>query len=98
MKKLNIEAVKVYFAQGGEECPFCGGTNLEGSSFDVEEGTTAQDMFCVDCEKEWVDRQRSPIRGRISSRMRMSRVLCWAPWPTSGRNSAPLVIRDDLKT
>jgi len=54
-KELTIEAVKLYFANNGSECPFCGGTDLQGSSFDVEGGATRQEIFCPDCEEEWTD-------------------------------------------
>lgn len=50
-RKTNEE----YVAVGGNECPYCGGTDLYGDSFDMERSTVSQKIFCHDCEAEWAD-------------------------------------------
>ena len=56
--KSNAEAVKVYIANDGQNCLFCGEANPEGSSFDVRDGAARQEMSCNYCEEEWVDSYR----------------------------------------
>lgn len=53
--ELNIEAVKLYIAEEGENCPFCGESSPEGSSFDIVDGAARQEMTCTACEVEWTD-------------------------------------------
>ena len=36
-------------------CPHCDGENLEGGPLTAEDNGAWQEMFCADCESEWVD-------------------------------------------
>lgn len=44
-----------YIKRGGNECPRCGSSNLEGSSWDADGRFAWQEVVCCDCEHEWVD-------------------------------------------
>jgi formate dehydrogenase maturation protein FdhE len=46
------EYVEVH--QGGI-CPFCRGTEYEGDSFDLEDGTAIQRLHCNECDSTWYD-------------------------------------------
>ena len=46
---------KTYLAQGGVNCPFCGSSEIEGEGFDYEGEHIFQDIYCIDCRKEWTD-------------------------------------------
>lgn len=39
----------------GARCPFCGSSELEGGSFNVDSGSASQEMSCLACDKEWHD-------------------------------------------
>jgi hypothetical protein len=36
-------------------CPFCGSTDIEGGNFDVDDGLSIQKVYCLECDKEWLD-------------------------------------------
>lgn len=36
-------------------CPFCNSQNLEWDNIDVEGIVAKQEVWCLDCEKEWYD-------------------------------------------
>jgi len=44
-----------YIKNKGTKCPFCGSEDIEGDSFDVNEGKASQEMSCLDCEESWYD-------------------------------------------
>jgi transposase-like protein len=44
-----------YVQNGGVKCPFCGSTNIEGHSVDIDQGAASQAINCLDCGKEWSD-------------------------------------------
>ena len=47
--------VTAYLANQGAHCPGCGGTNFEGSSFDVDGGGCRQEVTCLECYTTWID-------------------------------------------
>lgn len=39
-----------------DKCPYCGSTDPEGSSVDIEgDRKVTQEMFCPDCYEEWTN-------------------------------------------
>lgn len=36
-------------------CPFCGSGDIEGNEISIDEGTATQLVYCLECEKEWID-------------------------------------------
>lgn len=52
---LSEDQIKKYLKQGGVNCPYCGSSNIEGDSFDVDAGNVYQDIRCLECDKEWCD-------------------------------------------
>lgn len=44
---------KRYVAGGGTHCPYCGSDQIEGQSFDVEDGKVYQEVVCVVCSAQW---------------------------------------------
>lgn len=46
---------KQYVKKGGNCCPFCGSTNIEGEGVDVQEGSAQQEVTCQDCFASWFD-------------------------------------------
>ena len=40
---------------GRPRCPFCGSSQIEGSSIDVDAGNAHQEMSCTNCDSEWWD-------------------------------------------
>ena len=54
-KEAEPEIEERYVAAGGTICPFCGSSNIEGGSFEINAGYAAQDVVCLKCEREWQD-------------------------------------------
>ena len=54
-KEAEPEIEERYVAAGGTICPFCGSSNIEGGSFEINAGYAAQDVVCLACEREWQD-------------------------------------------
>lgn len=44
-----------YVECGGQNCPFCGSTDLTGDSIHVEAGKAFQEMGCNECDRSWQD-------------------------------------------
>jgi transposase-like protein len=44
-----------YVKKGGNCCPFCRSTNIEGEGVDVNEGGASQECTCQDCNASWYD-------------------------------------------
>lgn len=38
-----------------DHCPFCGSTDIEGDSIEVDMKSTLQDIKCLDCDAQWQD-------------------------------------------
>lgn len=38
-----------------QSCPFCGATDIEGGSIDVDGGYCSQRVHCVSCRRHWLD-------------------------------------------
>lgn len=36
-------------------CPFCKSDEIEGTEVNMEVGECSQDMFCIECEREWTN-------------------------------------------
>ena len=54
-KYLSREKIDEYTWSGGARCPYCGETNIEGSSIDINSGVATQGMSCPDCGRTWDD-------------------------------------------
>ena len=52
---LTEEARQQYVQDGGVHCPYCGSADIEGSSLEVDGGSTIQKIYCLDCDREWTD-------------------------------------------
>lgn len=50
MAKSNEE----YLADSNS-CPFCGSSDVEGDSFDVDAGGVWQPIVCTTCNRKWND-------------------------------------------
>jgi transposase-like protein len=44
-----------YAAAGGNCCPYCRSTQVEGGSIDVDGPRASQRVWCLDCDEEWTD-------------------------------------------
>ncbi len=56
MKAPTQEQVRVYINEGhGHNCPFCGSDQISGGDTDQEAGCITQEVWCNDCQAEWVD-------------------------------------------
>lgn len=44
-----------YIEAGGVCCPFCGSSDIEGQSVEVDAGRATQSMGCLACHREWTD-------------------------------------------
>lgn len=44
-----------YTATGGNQCPHCHSTNVQGGRFDVESNVAWRDVECGDCNETWCD-------------------------------------------
>ena len=44
-----------HIASGGILCPFCGSSDIEGGSVELDAGYATQDVVCLKCEREWQD-------------------------------------------
>jgi hypothetical protein len=45
-----------YAKNGGEKCPHCGSSDLEGwGSFEIDNGTVWQSVHCGSCNESWND-------------------------------------------
>lgn len=44
-----------YVKKGGNCCPFCRSTNIEGDGVDVKEGGSSQEVTCQNCNASWYD-------------------------------------------
>lgn len=53
--RLTREQEAKYIAERGVCCPFCSSGNLEGDSFEIDNGIAPQAITCTDCRKEWTD-------------------------------------------
>lgn len=47
--------VAEYVALGGVRCPKCGSEDIQGGSFNHEDGEVSQGVGCLVCGAEWVD-------------------------------------------
>lgn len=56
MKTFGKDQIKAYVAGQGRTCPFCGSTMIEGNDFETGAGEAEQEMCCLDCHGEWIDR------------------------------------------
>jgi len=52
---LTQEQKKGYIRSRGARCPYCKSTDIEGSSVEIDAGGATQEIFCNNCDKEWVD-------------------------------------------
>ena len=52
---LTEKQKKAYIEGGGVCCPFCGGSDIEGQSIEVDAGQATQSMGCLTCDREWTD-------------------------------------------
>jgi hypothetical protein len=46
---------KEYIEKGGNSCPFCGSTAIDGNGVEIEKGKAFQPCSCNRCGKEWTD-------------------------------------------
>ena len=44
-----------YIQSGGVCCPYCGSDQIEGDSYDHQEGCVTQEICCLSCDKSWTD-------------------------------------------
>ena len=49
------DKVEEYIEEGGCTCLYCGSTNLDGGSIDIDAGLAWQPVYCNDCGSEWQD-------------------------------------------
>ena len=54
-RKLTVNEAKNYVKKGGASCPHCGSGDIEGGSFDMDEGQVSQDLSCNACNGAWRD-------------------------------------------
>jgi hypothetical protein len=54
-KPLTPEKKREYVRNRSGNCPYCGGTNFDGGSFDMSGTSVAQHITCLDCKREWDD-------------------------------------------
>lgn len=52
---LTPEVVRDYIAGHGSHCPYCGGSEIEGDSVNIEAGCAWQGITCLECEQTWQD-------------------------------------------
>lgn len=55
MYALTPEQRSKYVNVGGSHCPYCGGTEVEGGSIDVEGASVSQRVCCLNCACRWYD-------------------------------------------
>ena len=53
--RLTPEQKKAYVEKGGQYCPYCGSTNIEGGRFDAEWKEAWSEVSCADCDRTWTD-------------------------------------------
>lgn len=58
MTKLTPEQKKEYVENGGQHCPYCGSTAIEGGKFDAEWKEAWSEVSCPDCGRTWQDEYR----------------------------------------
>lgn len=46
---------KAYVEGGAGSCPFCDSHSITGGSFDMQDNTVWQNVWCADCGGEWQD-------------------------------------------
>ena len=46
---------KEYVQSGGCRCPFCGSQDIEGGDREIDDGVAQQEMYCTECDGEWID-------------------------------------------
>ncbi len=46
---------KQYIKNGGDRCPHCGSTSIEGGHFEVNHAGAWQEIGCNECDREWMD-------------------------------------------
>lgn len=44
-----------YVKEGGNKCPFCGATDINGHAVEIDAGIAYQPVDCSECGKEWTD-------------------------------------------
>ena len=44
-----------YLESGGIQCPVCKSKNIVGESVEVDVGIAWQEIWCNDCDADWVD-------------------------------------------
>ena len=52
---LTEEAKKRYLEESGVNCPFCGSSQIEGASVEINAGSAYQPIGCLQCDKRWND-------------------------------------------
>jgi len=55
MSQGNLLTSEEYVAKGGNVCPFCGDTDIEGGPVIIDQGKAFQKVGCNGCEKDWTD-------------------------------------------
>ena len=55
---ITEKQAKKYVAEGGVNCPVCGSDQVEGDSFDADQGNAWQNVRCHDCGESWTDEYR----------------------------------------
>ena len=53
--KLTNEQRKAYLQGEGASCPYCGVTDIEGQSVDIDTCHATQEVRCLECGEEWLD-------------------------------------------
>ncbi|MDD5713116.1 MAG: hypothetical protein PHY31_10235, partial [Smithellaceae bacterium] len=46
---------KAYLAKHGEYCPYCESDQIGGGPVEIDAGYAHQDIFCLSCEKGWMN-------------------------------------------
>ncbi len=53
--KPSDSARQRYVEQGGVNCPYCGGDQLDGGSVEIDGAFARQEVCCLDCRRDWID-------------------------------------------
>ena len=46
------------YVQSSSQCPFCDSRDIEGQEVNIDGNSAWQEIYCLSCEKEWVDTYR----------------------------------------
>ena len=49
------KAKQQYLEAKGVNCPFCGSSQIEGASVEINAGSAYQPIGCLECDKRWKD-------------------------------------------